>query len=80
MATADAGTRPPLTVVQPLRIKTVRSKLTACETDVPSRWQVLKVGTSSLVRPEHGTVNLSSLSKICEAARDLLAAGDLGIS
>ncbi|KAK9816249.1 hypothetical protein WJX74_001808 [Apatococcus lobatus] len=36
---------------------------------------VIKVGTSSLVRSDHGTVNLSSLSKICEAARDLRTAG-----
>lgn len=28
--------------------------------------QVIKVGTSSLVRPEQNTLNLSSLARLCE--------------
>ncbi|KAG2490619.1 hypothetical protein HYH03_011011 [Edaphochlamys debaryana] len=36
---------------------------------------VIKVGTSSLVRPEHQTVNLSSLARLCEAVRDLRCEG-----
>jgi len=33
--------------------------------------QVLKVGTSSLVRPEQMTLNLSSLARICETVKTL---------
>ena len=33
--------------------------------------QVIKVGTSSLVRPEHNTLNLSSLARLCEVVREL---------
>ncbi|KAG2490622.1 hypothetical protein HYH03_011014 [Edaphochlamys debaryana] len=36
---------------------------------------VIKVGTSSLLRPEHHTINLSSLARLCEAVRDLRAEG-----
>eukprot|EP00198_Chlamydomonas_reinhardtii_P002227 XP_001691563.1 glutamate 5-kinase [Chlamydomonas reinhardtii] len=36
---------------------------------------VVKVGTTSLMRPEHQTVNLSSLAKLCEAVRDLRSQG-----
>ena len=37
--------------------------------------QVLKVGTSSLLCPEHATLSLASLARLCEAARDLIADG-----
>lgn len=37
--------------------------------------QVIKVGTSSLVRPDAGSLNLSSLARICETVRDLRAEG-----
>jgi hypothetical protein len=35
--------------------------------------QVIKVGTSSLVRPEHNTLNLSNLARLCEVVRELKA-------
>lgn len=37
--------------------------------------QVIKVGTSSLVRPDASSLNLSSLARICETVRDLRAEG-----
>lgn len=37
--------------------------------------QVIKVGTSSLIRAEQGSLNLSSLASIVEIARDLKALG-----
>ncbi|KAL6745743.1 Aspartate/glutamate/uridylate kinase [Haematococcus lacustris] len=37
--------------------------------------QVIKVGTSSLVRPEQQTLNLSSLARICETIKALHAKG-----
>ncbi|KAK9846452.1 hypothetical protein WJX81_004071 [Elliptochloris bilobata] len=37
--------------------------------------QVIKVGTSSLVRPDAGSLNLSNLARICETVRDLRAEG-----
>ncbi|GFR48556.1 hypothetical protein Agub_g10455 [Astrephomene gubernaculifera] len=36
---------------------------------------VIKVGTSSLVRPEHHTLNLSNLARLCEAVKELRAEG-----
>jgi glutamate 5-kinase len=36
---------------------------------------VIKVGTSSLIRAEQGSLNLSSLASIVETARDLKALG-----
>ena len=33
--------------------------------------QVIKVGTSSLVRPEQNTLNLSNLARLCEVVREL---------
>ena len=44
----------------------------AAATDV-SLLQVIKVGTSSLVRPEQNTLNLSNLARLCEAVRELSA-------
>ncbi|KAF5831322.1 hypothetical protein DUNSADRAFT_13296 [Dunaliella salina] len=38
---------------------------------VPKTTVVLKVGTSSLVRTEQMTVNLSSLARICETVKAL---------
>ncbi len=35
------------------------------------RTQVIKVGTSSLVRPEQQTLNLSNLARICETIKTL---------
>ena len=35
--------------------------------------QVIKVGTSSLVRPEQNTLNLSNLARLCEVVRELNA-------
>lgn len=37
--------------------------------------QVIKVGTSSLIRAEQGSLNLSSLASITETVRDLKAQG-----
>lgn len=37
--------------------------------------QVIKIGTSSLINEQYGTLNLSILSRICEVVRDLLAQG-----
>lgn len=37
--------------------------------------QVVKVGTSSLVRAEHNSFNLSNIARICETVRDLHQAG-----
>jgi len=39
------------------------------------RPQVIKVGSSSLVRSEAGSLNLSNLARICETVRDLRAEG-----
>lgn len=39
------------------------------------RLQVLKVGTSSLVRPEQQTLNLSSLARICDTIKVLHTKG-----
>jgi hypothetical protein len=36
---------------------------------------VIKVGTSSLIRPDTNSVNLTNIAKICEAVRGLLDAG-----
>ncbi|BDA41832.1 Glutamate 5-kinase at N-terminal half [Coccomyxa sp. Obi] len=36
---------------------------------------VIKVGTSSLVRPQQNTLNLSNLARLCEVVRDLNADG-----
>lgn len=36
---------------------------------------VIKIGTSSLINETYGTLNLSSLSRICEVVRDLHAKG-----
>ena len=33
--------------------------------------QVIKVGTSSLVRPEQNTLNISNLARLCEVVREL---------
>jgi hypothetical protein len=38
--------------------------------------QVIKIGTSSLINEQYGTLNLSSLSRICEVVRDLHAKGN----
>jgi glutamate 5-kinase len=38
--------------------------------------QVIKIGTSSLVNEQFGTLNLSGLSRICEVVRDLQAKGE----
>jgi glutamate 5-kinase len=32
---------------------------------------VIKIGTSSLINEKYGTLNLSSLSRICEVVREL---------
>lgn len=37
--------------------------------------QVIKIGTSSLINEKYGTLNLSSLSRICEVVRELHAKG-----
>jgi glutamate 5-kinase len=37
---------------------------------------VIKIGTSSLINEKYGTLNLSSLSKICEVVRELHAKGE----
>lgn len=42
---------------------------------LPAAVQVIKVGTSSLIRAEQGSLNLSSLASIVETARDLKAQG-----
>lgn len=39
--------------------------------------QVIKIGTSSLINEKYGTLNLSSLSRICEVVRELHAQGEL---
>lgn len=39
--------------------------------------QVIKVGTSSLLRPERNTLNLSSLVGLCEVVQDLKTMGML---
>ena len=46
--------------------------LFAAATDA-SLLQVIKVGTSSLVRPEQNTLNLSNLARLCEVVRELHA-------
>jgi glutamate 5-kinase len=38
--------------------------------------QVIKIGTSSLINEKYGTLNLSSLSRICEVVRELHAKGE----
>jgi hypothetical protein len=38
--------------------------------------QVIKIGTSSLINEHYGTLNLSSLSRICEVVRELHAKGE----
>jgi glutamate 5-kinase len=40
------------------------------------RLKVIKIGTSSLVNEEFGTLNLGGLSRICEVVRDLQAKGE----
>lgn len=42
---------------------------------LPNRSQVIKVGTSSLIRADVGTLNLTSLAAIVEMVRDLKAQG-----
>jgi hypothetical protein len=37
--------------------------------------QVVKVGTSSLVRADKNSFNLSNIARICETVRDLCKAG-----
>eukprot|EP00775_Hariotina_reticulata_P012564 gene12564-12696_t len=37
--------------------------------------QVIKIGTSSLINEKYGTLNLSSMSKICEVVRELQTRG-----
>ena len=37
--------------------------------------QVVKVGTSSLVRAEQNSFNLSNIARICETVRDLYKSG-----
>lgn len=32
---------------------------------------MLKIGTSSLIRPKHKSLNLSSIAKLCECIKDL---------
>jgi hypothetical protein len=41
--------------------------------------QVIKIGTSSLINEKYGTLNLSSLSRICEVVRELHAKGTSGV-
>lgn len=38
--------------------------------------QVIKIGTSSLTNEKYGTLNLSSLSRVCEVVRELHAQGE----
>lgn len=40
-----------------------------------TRLQVIKVGTSSLVRPEQQTLNLSALARIAETVKALKSLG-----
>ena len=37
--------------------------------------QVIKIGTSSLLRPDHSSINLSSLARICETVKELRKMG-----
>lgn len=37
--------------------------------------QVIKIGTSSITRPEQGTLNLSTLARICETVKSLTNLG-----
>lgn len=41
--------------------------------------QIIKIGTSSLINEKYGTLNLSSLSRICEVVRELHAKGTSGL-
>jgi len=43
-------------------------------------FQVVKVGTSSLLRTEQNSLNLSNLARICETVRDFHQAGEDHIS
>ena len=38
--------------------------------------QVIKVGTSSLLRPDLSSINLSSLARICETVKELRKLGE----
>jgi glutamate 5-kinase len=38
-------------------------------------WQVIKVGTSSLLRPEQQTLNLTNLARMCETIKVLHSSG-----
>jgi hypothetical protein len=40
--------------------------------------QVIKVGTSSLLRPEHQTLNLSNLARTCDTIKALHSEGKCG--
>eukprot|EP00884_Botryococcus_braunii_P023354 jgi/Botrbrau1/9702/Bobra.0201s0032.1 len=52
-------------MTEPTRIKAAGGQMTV----------VIKVGTSSLVRTEQNSINLSNLARICETVRDLHVAG-----
>jgi len=45
------------------------------QTQNPKHKQVIKVGTSSLIHPEHDTLNLVNLAAICETVKDLRVQG-----
>lgn len=45
--------------------------------DCSLRPQVIKVGTSSLLRADMGSLNISNLARICETVRDLHRAGQI---
>ena len=38
--------------------------------------QVIKIGTSSIVKPEQHTLNLGNLARICETVKALLDMGE----
>ena len=41
--------------------------------------QVIKVGTSSLVRPDKGSINISNLARLCETVRNLRGEGEIPV-
>ncbi len=52
-----------------------RLSLCSCPVTPPLPQQVIKVGTSSLVRPEQQTLNLTNLARITETIKQLKSDG-----